>query len=591
MARPLDRLRPSDQSPQRNGSGAPRSLFDILHVTVPPLESVLEGQDGYMTWLHIFTLIGGLGAFLFGMKYMGDGLEAAAGPKMNNMLEKLTRNPLLGFLVGTVVTAVIQSSSATTVMVMGFLNAGIMDLAQATGVIIGANIGTTMTSILIALDVSAISPICIFAGAALLLYSKRANKRHIGQIILGFGILFQGLHTMSGAMSVLKEMEAFQRFITTASNPFLGVLVGAVMCAVIQSSSAGVGVLQALALQGLMPIHFASYLICGINIGSAAPPFLAAINAKNNAKRASFIYFFYNIFGTLLFVPITMFTPYTAWLEKLFPGNEVVQVAACHIIFKLVTALVLLPFTRAIVRLSYRVIPKQKHEGERRLLYIDQNLNTSPGVMLLQLQKEVKRMAELVRDNFVLSSEGLLADNLDEAHKVRDQEEMINFLNHAITDYLVKVNALELPDDVSEYIGRLFHVINDLERIGDHALNLIERTESCLEKGLIYSETARKEIESIYENSLLLFDCAIGAFLNGELSDEEELRLHSLEENIDQLTLESQDSHIIRLRAKECHTEPGIIFVKVLHDLERVGDHSYNIAWAAKAHANLLREV
>ena len=200
-------------------------------------------------------------------------------------------------------------------------------------------------------------------------------------------------------------------------------------------------------------------------------------------------------------------------------------------------------------------------------------------------------MAELVRDNFVLSSEGLLADNLEEAPRVRDQEEMINFLNHAITDYLVKVNALELPDDVSEYIGRLFHVINDLERIGDHALNLIERTESCLEKGLIYSETARKEIESIYENSLLLFDCAIGAFLNGELSDEEEFRLHSLEENIDQLTLESQDNHIIRLRAKECHTEPGIIFVKVLHDLERVGDHSYNIAWAAKAHAILLREV
>ena len=544
-----------------------------------------------MSWLNIFTLIGGLGAFLFGMKYMGDGLEAAAGPKMNNLLEKLTRNPLLGFLVGTVVTAVIQSSSATTVMVMGFLNAGIMDLAQATGVIIGANIGTTMTSILIALDVSAISPVCIFLGAAMLLYSKRAKKKHIGQIILGFGILFQGLHTMSGAMSVLKEMESFQNFITTANNPIVGVLVGTAMCAIIQSSSAGVGVLQALALQGLMPIHFASYLICGINIGSAVPPFLAAINAKNNAKRASFIYFFYNIFGALLFVPITMFTPYTEWLNRLFPGNEVVQVAACHIIFKIVTAVVLLPFTNAIVRLSYRFIPKQKHEGERRFLYIDQNLNTSPGVMILQLQKEVKRMAELVRENFVLAAEGLLADNLDAAPRVRDQEELINYLNHAITDYMVKVNALELPDEASEYIGRLFHVINDLERVGDHALNLVQRTESCVEKGLLYSEPARKEITDIYESSLLLFDCAMGAFLNGELSDDDELRLHDLEENIDRLTLESQDNHIIRLRAKECHTEPGIIFVKVLHDLERVGDHSYNIAWAAKQHANLLREV
>lgn len=540
---------------------------------------------------NIFMLVGGLGLFLFGMKYMGDGLEAAAGSKMNDLLEKLTRNPFLGFLVGTVVTAVIQSSSATTVIVMGFLNAGIMDLAQATGVIIGANIGTTMTSILIALDISIISPICIFFGAVLILYSKRAVYKHVGEIVLGFGILFQGLHTMSSAMSVLKEMESFQNFITSANNPIVGVLVGTLLCAVIQSSSASVGVLQALALQGLMPIHFASYLICGINIGSAMPPFLSAISAKNNAKRAAFIYFFYNIFGAVLFVPLTMFTPYTQWVEWLAPGSEVVQVAACHIIFKVVTALVLLPFTNAIVRLSYRVIPKQSHEGERRFLFIDRNLAASPSVMILQIQKEIKRMAGLVRENFVMACEGLLRDDLTNAARVRDEESVINFLNHGITDYLVKVNALEMQSESSEHIGKLFHVINDLERIGDHALNLVEHTEACVNKKLLYSQKARKEIEGIYENSLLLFDCAIGAFLNGELSDEEEVRLHDLEENIDALTLQSQDNHIERLRAQECQTEPGIIFVNVLHDMERVGDHSYNIAWAAKKNAHLLREV
>lgn len=540
---------------------------------------------------NIFMLIGGLGAFLFGMKFMGDGLEAAAGPKMNNLLERLTRNPFLGFLVGTLVTAVIQSSSATTVMVMGFLNAGIMDLAQATGVIIGANIGTTMTSILIALDVSVIAPICIFIGAVLMLYSKRSNYKHVGQVILGFGILFQGLHTMSSAMSVLKEMESFQNFIASANNPIVGVLVGTLMCAVIQSSSAAVGVLQALALQGMMPVGFASYLIAGINIGSAMPPFLSAINAKNNAKRAAFIYFFYNIFGALIFVPVTMFTPYIDWIEAFVPG-EVAQVAVCHIIFKIVTALVLLPFTNAIVRLSYRVIPKQKHESERRFLYIDQNLAASPSVIILQVQQEIKRMAGMVRDNLVAAAEGFLSKDLKNAQRIRDQEELVNFLNHSITDYLVKVNTLEMSDSVSEYIGKLFHVINDLERVGDHAINLLERTEYCINKGLIYSDYARDEVEGIYERSLLLFDCAIGAFLNSELTDEEEIRLHSLEESIDQLTLEAQDHHIDRLRNQECNTESGVVFTKVLHDLERVGDHSYNIAWAAKQQAHhTVREI
>lgn len=531
---------------------------------------------------NLLTLFGGLGLFLFGMKYMGDGLQSAAGPKMNDLMEKLTRTPFRGFLLGTLVTAVIQSSSATTVMVMGFINAGIMTLAQATGVIIGANIGTTVTSILIALDISAIAPLCIFSGAALMMYAKSPKKKHVGQVILGFGLLFQGLHTMSGSMAALKEMPAFQSFIVTATNPILGILVGTVLCAVIQSSSAAVGVLQALAFQGLMPIHFASYLICGINIGSAMPPFLSSIGAKNNAKRAAWIYFIYNVAGAVIFMPLTMFTPYTQIFERLFPGNEVVQVAACHIVFKLVTALALLPFTGAIVKLSYRFVPKQAHENERRLLYIDSHIISANRITLLQIQKEVERMGLLARENLVMAAEGLMSNDITDARHIREQEEVLNYLNHSITDYLVKVNQLEMPDEASQYIGNIFHVINDLERIGDHALNLLEKTELFVDKGLIYSESARREIRTIYERDLLLFDRAMGAFLRHQLLPEEERELHDLESGIDALTLQCQDNHIARLRAKECHTEPGIVFVKALHDFERVGDHSYNIGWAAK---------
>lgn len=320
-----------------------------------------------MSLSNIISLMGGLGAFLFGMKYMGDGLELAAGSKMKDLLEKLTRNRLLGFLLGTLVTVVIQSSSATTVMVMGFINAGIMDLAQATGVIFGANIGTTITSILIALDVSGIAPFCIFIGAFLMLYSKKAQTKHIGQVILGFGLLFQGLHTMSGSMKPLKDVIWFQNFIMNAQNPILGILVGALLCAVIQSSSAAVGILQALAMQGLMPLYFASFLIAGINIGSAMPTILASMSARNNAKRAANIYLLYNIVGAVIMTLVTLLTPYTDWIAKVVP-NPAFQVSMIHIIFKVVAALILLPCTDLVVKFTYKMVPKQTHEDSASTL-------------------------------------------------------------------------------------------------------------------------------------------------------------------------------------------------------------------------------
>lgn len=541
---------------------------------------------------NIINLLGGLGLFLFGMKYMSDGLNQVAGNKMKNLLEKLTRNRFKGFFLGVLVTAVIQSSSATTVMLMGFLNAGIMDLAQATGVIIGANIGTTITAVLIAIDVSFIAPVCIFIGAAMALFSKKQTKKYVGQIILGFGILFFGLKYMSGdaAMGVLKTSEPFQQFITQANNPFLGLVIGIAICAVLQSSSAAIGILQILALNGLMPMDFAIYLIIGINVGSAMPLFLSAIGAKTNAKKAAFIYFLFDAIGMLIFMPIAMFTPYTDWLSGI-SSNGSVQVAAGHIVFKVVTAVVLLPFVPVMVKVSQKLIKTKEHETELRFMYIDKKLVENNASTVLQVNKEVERMAELVRANLIMACEGLMSYNLDSQQQISDNEKLINWLNHSISDYMVTLTSGLLTVSDSEHIGKLFHVITDLERIGDHAVNILERTQQVKELDISFTDNGIEELNKIYSTSLELFDRAIGAFRNNRLPDSEEHELHMLENSIDALTLDAQDNHVKRLREKRCHTTSGVVFTKVLQDLERVGDHSYNIAWAARRDKDLIRQI
>lgn len=544
---------------------------------------------------NIISLLGGLGLFLFGMKYMSDGLNQVAGKKMKNLLEKLTRNRFKGFLLGVLVTAVIQSSSATTVMLMGFLNAGIMDLAQATGVIIGANIGTTITAVLIAIDVSAIAPFCIFIGTVMALFSKKQTQKFVGQIILGFGVLFFGLKYMSGpeAMGVLKTSAAFQAFITKANNPFLGLLIGFIMCSVLQSSSASIGVLQALAMTSasLMPMKFAIYLIIGINVGSAMPLFLSAIGAKTNAKRAAVIYFIFDFVGMLLFTPIALIFPqYTEWITSL-SDNGSVQVAIAHIIFKVVTAFVLLPFIKWIVKLSEIIIKPKEHDTKLRFEFIDKKISNNSVSTALQIGSEVERMARLVRHNFVIACEGFLVMDDSKKRELAENEELINWLNHNISDFMITVTSKEITGDVSEYIGKLFHVITDLERIGDHAENIMHRISMAKEENLGFTDAGITEFKEIYEVDLELLDRALGAFTNKHLTDTEEHQLHYLEDTIDYLTLQAQDNHVQRLRDKKCHTASGVIFTKALQDLERVGDHSYNIAWAARIDKNLIRQI
>ena len=533
-----------------------------------------------MSISNIISLLGGLGAFLFGMKYMGDGLEMAAGSKMKDLLEKLTRNRFLGFLLGVLVTVVIQSSSATTVMVMGFINAGIMDLAQATGVIFGANIGTTITSVLIALDVSGIAPFCLFLGAFLMLYSKKKQTKHIGQIILGFGLLFQGLHTMSGAMKPLKDVIWFQDFIMNAKNPMLGILVGAVLCAVIQSSSAAVGILQALAMQGLMPLYFASFLICGVNIGSAMPTILASMNARNNAKRAAMIYLINNVVGAVIMTVVTLAFPYTQFIESIIP-DPMFQVSVVHIIFKVVSAAVLLPLTNQVVKLTYLLVPKQKHEDACRLEYIDVHLVGSPSVTLLQIRNEVERMAGLVRTNIQLSTSALLSSRVADAKPIEDNEAVIDYLTDAISDFLVKLNVREMNDGDAQYVNRVFQTLSDLERIGDYAEKLLHLTEQQEEKKVVYSASALQELAVINDNATQLFDDAVAGFYRQDVHLDQLKRMAKVQRQLRKLTNQSQLNHMERLRTGQCSVEAGILFGEILNSLSRIGGHSINIAEAA----------
>ncbi|MCD7761877.1 MAG: Na/Pi cotransporter family protein [Lachnospiraceae bacterium] len=527
---------------------------------------------------NIISLFGSLGMFLFGMRYMGDALELAAGPKMKDLLETLTRNRVMGFLLGALVTIVIQSSSATTVMVMGFINAGIMDLAQATGVIFGANIGTTITSVLIALDVSGIAPVCICVGAVLMLYTKKKRTGYIGQVILGFGLLFQGLHSMSTAMSPLKDSPAFLNFITHATNPALGFLVGVILCAVIQSSSAAVGVVQALALQGLMPLHFAGFIICGINVGSSTPPILSAFNARNNAKRAALIYLIFNVVGAIIFMPLTILTPITQIIEKLVP-SAMFQISVYHILFKVVTGLILLPLTNVVVTWTYRIIPKQAHENAFRLEYIDKNMQVaSPAVVTLQVGREVERMGRLVRENLGRAETIIQTQSMAGVQQLRDTEDVIDYLASEITEYLTTINAAEMPASVSRYMTCAFNAVNDLERIGDHAVVISGQNETSLEAGEPYSEEAKADLLEIFDLDLQLFEETMELFSRHSFTPEVWVDIRKRERRITKKASKAQARHMDRLKAGQCSFEKGLTFVEILDSFVRIANHSVNIA-------------
>lgn len=540
-----------------------------------------------MSVANILSMAGGLGLFLFGIRTMGDGLENAAGAKLKRMLEVLTGNRFLAVLVGFVVTAIIQSSTATTVMVVGFVNAGMMSLAQAVGVIMGANIGTTVTSLLIALNFSSVAAAAVLVGVILMLASKKTVVKNLGAIFTGFGLLFLGIDMMSDSMAPLRDSAGFMNFIVTVSEsplrPLFGIILGIVMTAVLQSSSASVGVLQTLAMQGLVPLKFSVFVLFGQNIGTCLTALFSTVGAKKNSKRAAVIHLLFNLIGTGIFILIALLTPYVEWIEKLSP-DPMAQIAISHIVFNIVSTVVMFPFAKVLVKLSCLLVPgKDDSESEMHCKFIDDRLLNTPPFAVMQVSKEVARMAKLARDNFETSAHALINRSDKDLDKVMENEDIINYLNHHITSYLVKLNALDITDSDSDYIARVFHAINDIERVGDHAINLAEAAQHNIGEGLKFSDPAREELNQLCGSVVTLLERSMAAFDNQSLSDNEAKELSDLEEHIDDLTLECQDSHIFRLNRKECNTEAGMLYLNTITDFERVGDHAINIAFLARS--------
>ena len=540
-----------------------------------------------MSVANILSMAGGLGLFLFGIRTMGDGLENAAGAKLKRMLEVLTGNRFLAVLVGFVVTAIIQSSTATTVMVVGFVNAGMMSLAQAVGVIMGANIGTTVTSLLIALNFSSVAAAAVLVGVILMLASKKTVVKNLGAIFTGFGLLFLGIDMMSDSMAPLRESAGFMNFIVTVSEsplrPLFGIILGIVMTAVLQSSSASVGVLQTLAMQGLVPLKFSVFVLFGQNIGTCLTALFSTVGAKKNSKRAAVIHLLFNLIGTGIFILIALLAPYVEWIEKLSP-DPMAQIAISHIVFNIVSTVIMFPFAKVLVKLSFLLVPgKDDSESEMHCKFIDDRLLNTPPFAVMQVSKEVARMAKLARENFETSAHALINRSDKDLDKVMENEEIINYLNHHITSYLVKLNALDITDSDSDYIARVFHAINDIERVGDHAINLAEAAQHNIGEGLKFSDPAREELNQLCGSVVTLLERSMAAFDNQSLSDNEAKELSDLEEHIDDLTLECQDSHIFRLNRKECNAEAGMLYLNTITDFERVGDHAINIAFLARS--------
>lgn len=531
---------------------------------------------------NIATLLSGLGLLLYGIKILGEGLELAAGAKLKVLLEKMTSNRFAAVLVGFVITTLIQSSSTTTVMVVGFVNTGIMTLTQAIGVIMGANIGTTTTSILVSLDIGKYAPIAIGIGVFLSMLTKKTTKKHIGLAITGFGMLFLGMTLMKDAMEPLASSPVFSEWLMNANNPFMAILIGTVITAVIQSSAASIGILQALASQGLIPLHFAAYVIYGQNIGTCITALISSIGTKKNSKRTAVMHVLFNVFGTVIFIVLTKLLPFTDWIESL-TDNTMMQLSLVHIIFNVVSTLIMFPFAdKVLVKLACLIVPDKKDSSEDdfKLKFVDNLMINTPPFAVAQVSKEVHRMAGLARQNFSIAAEDLLNKSCDHFDEVQHTEEVINFLNHNITPILVKINSLDLSYSDAKYIGRVFHVINDIERIGDHAQNLEEAAKSRVDEGIEISAEGERELREMYETTLKLIDGSIEAFTSQILDNEKAEQLSEYEASVDDMQTEFEQSHIERLNAHKCNTRAGMLFINTITDFERVADHATNIAWS-----------
>jgi phosphate:Na+ symporter len=528
-------------------------------------------------------MAGGLGLFLFGMSLMSESIEKVAGAKLRRILEIFTTNRFMGMIVGIVFTGIIQSSSACTAMVVSFVNAGLMNLYQAAGVIFGANIGTTITSQLVSFNLSEIAPIILLVGVLIAMFCGRQNIKQMAEIIIGFGILFLGLQTMSGAMAGMKDVPQVVNLLSSLKNPFLATLTGMLLTSIIQSSSVTVSIVLLMANQDLLTLPICLYIILGCNIGACTTALLASLSGKKDAKRAALIHFWFNVIGTVLIYIILMVAmdPVIHMIKAISSDNGRF-VANAHTIIKVFQVIVLFPFSGLIVRLATWCVPgedkKINYRESYQLKYIGDKVVFNPATAVVGVIKELERMADLASENLNRAMNALITLDEEDIEEVYEVEKNINFLNHAITGYLVKINQSTLPIEDLKSLGALFHVVNDIERIGDHAENVADAARQRKENGATISKEAQRELGEMLDMVNTIIRYSVDIFAH---SDDSKLQdVVELEQNVDDKEQELQRKHVERLTRGECSPEAGMIFSDVVSGLERVSDHATNIAFA-----------
>ncbi len=529
------------------------------------------------------SMAGGLGLFLFGMDLMSDSIEKVAGAKLRRILEIFTTNRFMGMLVGIIFTGIVQSSSACTVMVVSFVNSGLMNLFQAAGVIFGANIGTTVTSQLISFNLSEIAPLFLLIGVLIMMFGKKQSVRKVAEVIIGFGILFVGLRTMSQAMEGMRNMPEVVDLLKSLKNPFLATLVGMLLTAVIQSSSVTVSIVLLLASQGLLALPITLYIIMGCNIGSCATALLASMSGKKDAKRAAFIHFLFNVIGTMvMYVILLAAEEHVVNMIGAISSDNGRFVANAHTIIKIFQVVILFPFSNLLVKLACLCVPgedkKINYRESYQLKYIGEKVVFNPATAVVEVIKELERMASLANENLNRAMNALITLDEEDINEVYEVEKNINFLNHAITDYLVKINQTTLPIEDLKSIGALFHVVNDIERIGDHAENVADAARQRRDEGISISREAQRELGEMLDMVNKIIQYAIEMFVKSDDAHMQEVI--SLEDRVDEKERELQRAHVERLTRGECTPEAGMIFSDIVSGLERVSDHATNIAFA-----------
>lgn len=537
----------------------------------------------------VISLVGGLGLFIYGMNLMSRGIERVAGNKLRDVLKAFTRNKFLGLIVGLFFTAVIQSSSAATVMVVSFVNSGLMTLAEASGVIMGANIGTTVTALLVAFQLSAIAPIFIFIGAVMAFYIKNVTVRKSGDIVLGFGLLFLGISLMSQSMGKLRDIPAVIEALGSLTNPFLGVLLGLVITSVVQSSSVTVSILVVMAGQGLVDLHTAFYFILGCNIGACTSAVITALSGSKNAKRAALIHLLFNIFGSiLLFVLISLIPDVVENVILAISGrgdsvaNLGRNIAIAHLSFKVFMVIVFYPLMGLIIKLTHVLVPGEDgEEGGFSTRFIS-SANPNPAIAVYLGVQEIYRMGHMAIDNLNLGLQCMLEGKTEDLNKIEETEAYIDYLNIKISEYLVKINENSLPISDQNKISGYFHAVSDLERIGDYADNFREYTLQMQENNIKFSEESVKGLQDMVSVINEMFDYAMQMF--GDRNDYTHMReIQWLEDYTDKMERELMDQHFERLGQRVDSPEEGVYFSDSVSALERVADHLINIAFALDA--------